>query len=276
MSASKTIASSFGKNIRITVFGGSHEPSVGVRIEGFPEEFSANDIDMESLQAFLARRAPGSPPYGTARKEADTPVLTGEDPLTFEIYNKDQHSGDYKGLTNTPRPGHADYTAGLRYHGEINMAGGGPFSGRMTAPLCIAGGIALQILAEKGISVQAQLIEAGGVKSNGADSPEDDPMYRRILAAKADGDSVGGLVRCTVSGMPGGIGGAMYDGLESLISPIVFGIPGVKGVSFGDGFAVCGMTGSENNDAFRLADGTDDLRLEFLPAGPRGLSYRRR
>ena len=254
MSASKTIASSFGKNIRITVFGGSHEPSVGVRIEGFPEEFSANDIDMESLQAFLARRAPGSTPYGTARKEADIPVLTGEDPLTFEIYNKDQHSGDYKGLTNTPRPGHADYTAGLRYHGEINMAGGGPFSGRMTAPLCIAGGIALQILAEKGISIQAQLVEAGGVKSNGADSPEDDPMYRRILAAKADGDSVGGLVRCTVSGMPGGIGGAMYDGLESLISPIVFGIPGVKGVSFGDGFAVCGMTGSENNDTFCIAE----------------------
>jgi chorismate synthase len=122
----------------------------------------------------------------------------------------------------------------------------------MTAPLCIAGGIALQILAKKGIKVQAQLVEAGGVQSANV-PPEDDPMYQRILAAKADGDSVGGRVRCIVSGMPGGIGGAMYDGLESLLSPIVFGIPGVKGVSFGDGFAVCGMTGSENNDPFYIA-----------------------
>ena len=271
MSASKTIASSFGKNIRVTVFGGSHEPSVGVRIEGFPAGFSAKDIDMEALQAFLARRAPGSTPYGTARKEADLPVLSCEDPLTFVIKNKDQHSSDYKGLMNTPRPGHADFTAGLRYHGEINMAGGGPFSGRMTAPLCIAGGIALQLLAEKGVSVHAQLVEAGGVRSTIADAgstpvqPEDDPMYQRILAAKADGDSVGGLVRCTVSGMPGGIGGAMYDGLESLLSPIVFGIPGVKGVSFGDGFAVCGMTGSENNDAFCM-DG-DSVKTATNHAG---------
>ena len=256
MSAFRTISSTFGKNLRVTVFGGSHEPEIGVSIEGLPAGFTAADIDMEQLRAFLARRAPGSTPYGTARKEADLPVLSCEDPLTFVIKNKDQHSSDYKGLMNTPRPGHADYTAGLRYHGEINMAGGGPFSGRMTAPLCIAGGIALQLLAEKGVSVHAQLVEAGGVRSTTADAgstpvqPEDDPMYQRILAAKADGDSVGGLVRCTVSGMPGGIGGAMYDGLESLLSPIVFGIPGVKGVSFGDGFAVCGMTGSENNDAF--------------------------
>ena len=252
MSAYRTISSTVGKHLKMTVFGGSHEPSVGVRLEGLPDGFTAADIDMAQLQAFLARRAPGSTPYGTARKEADAPVLTSEDPLTFEIFNKDQHSGDYKGLMNTPRPGHADYTAGLRYHGEVNMAGGGPFSGRMTAPLCIAGGIALQILAKKGIKVQAQLVEAGGVQSANV-PPEDDPMYQRILAAKADGDSVGGRVRCVVSGMPGGIGGAMYDGLESLLSPIVFGIPGVKGVSFGDGFAVCGMTGSENNDPFCIA-----------------------
>lgn len=261
MSAFRTISSTVGKHLQITVFGGSHEPSIGVRLEGLPDGFTAADIDMAQLQAFLARRAPGSTPYGTARKEADAPVLTSEEPLTFEIYNKDQHSGDYKGLMNTPRPGHADYTAGLRYHRDINMAGGGPFSGRMTAPLCIAGGIALQILAAKGIQVHAQLVEAGGVVSANAGlpagetgasyvAPEDDPMYQRILAAKADGDSVGGRVRCVVTGMPGGIGGAMYDGLESLISPIVFGIPGVKGVSFGDGFAVCGMTGSENNDPF--------------------------
>jgi len=266
MSAFRTISSTVGKHLKMTVFGGSHEPSIGVRLEGLPDGFSAADIDMEKLQAFLARRAPGSTPYGTARKEADAPVLTSEDPLTFEIYNKDQHSGDYKGLMNTPRPGHADYTAGLRYHGEINMAGGGPFSGRMTAPLCIAGGIALQILAKKGIAIHAQLVEAGGVQSANV-PPEDDPMYQRILAAKADGDSVGGRVRCVVSGMPGGIGGAMYDGLESLISPIVFGIPGVKGVSFGDGFAVCGMTGSENNDPFCMEGDSADVKTTTNHAG---------
>ncbi len=261
MSACRTISSTFGKHIRVTVFGGSHEPEIGVVIEGFPAGFTAADIDMEQLRAFLARRAPGSTPYGTARKEADLPVLKCEDPLTFVIENKDQRSGDYKGLTNTPRPGHADYTAGLRYKDTVNMAGGGPFSGRMTAPLCIAGGIALQILDKKGIAVSAMLLEAGGVASTSAAglppaAPEDDPMYQRILAAKADGDSVGGRVRCTVTGMPAGIGGALYDGLESLISPIVFGIPGVKGVSFGDGFAVCGRTGSENNDVFCFADGS--------------------
>lgn len=266
MSAYRTISSTVGKHLKMTVFGGSHEPSVGVCLEGLPDGFFAADIDMAQLQAFLARRAPGSTPYGTARKEADTPVLTAEDPLTFEIYNKDQHSGDYKGLMNTPRPGHADYTAGLRYHGDINMAGGGPFSGRMTAPLCIAGGIALQILAKKGIAIHAQLVEAGGVQSANV-PPEDDPMYQRILAAKADGDSVGGRVRCVVSGMPGGIGGAMYDGLESLISPIVFGIPGVKGVSFGDGFAVCGMTGSENNDPFCMEGDSAAVKTATNHAG---------
>jgi DNA-binding response OmpR family regulator len=296
MSAFRTISSTVGKHLQITVFGGPHEPSIGVRLEGLPEGFRAADIDMAQLQAFLARRAPGSTPYGTARKEADAPVLTAEDPLTFEIYNKDQHSGDYKGLMNTPRPGHADYTAGLRYHGEINMAGGGPFSGRMTAPLCIAGDIALQILAKKGIQVHAQLVEAGGVASANAMltagetnasyvPPEDDPMYQRILAAKADGDSVGGLVRCTVSGMPGGIGGAMYDGLESLLSPIVFGIPGVKGVSFGDGFAVCARakergipvifltaSGEENSVVRGLDLGADDYIAK--PFRPRELVSR--
>ena len=117
MSAFRTISSTFGKNFRVTVFGGSHEPEIGVSIEGLPAGFTAADIDMEQLRAFLARRAPGSTPYGTARKEADLPVLSCEDPLTFVIKNKDQHSSDYKGLMNTPRPGHADYTVGLRYHG---------------------------------------------------------------------------------------------------------------------------------------------------------------
>jgi chorismate synthase len=136
----------------------------------------------------------------------------------------------------------------------------------MTAPLCIAGGIALQILAKKGIAIHAQLVEAGGVQSANV-PPEDDPMYQRILAAKADGDSVGGRVRCIVSGMPGGIGGAMYDGLESLLSPIVFGIPGVKGVSFGDGFAVCGMTGSENNDPFCMEGDSAAVKTATNHAG---------
>ena len=247
----KTISSTFGKNIKITIYGGSHEPEIGVRLEKMPPGFNVSNVDMARLEAFLARRAPGNSPLATARKESDTPVLTKDNPVTFVIYNQDQRSRDYAKMADTPRPGHADYTAAIRYKGEVSMSGGGPFSGRMTAPLCIAGGIALQILEKKDITISAHLAEAGGVRAS-ANEAETNAMTERILAAKREGDSVGGRVRCLVSGMPAGIGGAMYDGLESLLAPIIFGIPGVKGLSFGEGFAACSMTGSEHNDPFEM------------------------
>lgn len=244
--------SSFGKNLKISIWGGSHEPAIGVDIEGLP---LGTEIDMDELQCFMDRRAPGNSPFATKRKEPDVPVATGGlaqtaartltvsgDTVSFEIRNTDTRSSDYKALASIPRPGHADYTARLRYGNELNMAGGGPFSARMTAPLCIAGGIAKQILAEHGIKVDAKIYSIGGVKG--------DDMEAKILEAKEALDSVGGIVEAVVTGLPGGIGGAMYDGIESTLAPILFGIPAVKGVEFGAGFKAAEMLGSENNDPF--------------------------
>lgn len=237
--------SSFGKNIKITIWGGSHEKEIGVSIEGFPEDIS---IDYENLQGFLNRRAPGRSPFATGRKEDDIPVLKSKNPLTFIIENKDQRSSDYKKVRNIPRPGHADYTAKIKYGDSVNMAGGGPFSARMTAPLCIAGGIAKNYLEEKGIKIHGTLSAVGGV--TGSD------MLPKIEEAMKKGDSVGGIVHATVTGCPAGIGGAMYGGLESFISPIIFGIPAVKGLSFGNGFDSAEMFGSQNNDPFIINNGS--------------------
>lgn len=237
--------STFGKNIRITIFGGSHEDHIGVNIEGM--NFLPEDVDMKKLQAFLQRRAPGNSPYTTPRKEDDIPVLTAEDPITYIIKNKDRRSGDYKKHVEIPRPGHADYGAWVKYRGDLNMAGGGPFSGRMTAPLCIAGGIALQLLEKRGISIEARLTMAGGFTG--------EDIYPAILKAKEEGDSLGGLITAKIIGCPAGIGAPMYDGLESLIAPIIFGIPGVKGLSFGSGFRAVEMRGSVHNDPFRMKAG---------------------
>ena len=194
--------SSFGKNIKVSIWGGSHEPAIGVDIDGLP---IGTEIDMDELQSFLNRRAPGNSPLATKRKESDVPLpLSGlqgnkivEECVSFEIRNADTISADYDELTKVPRPGHADYTARLRYGDDLNMAGGGPFSARMTAPLCIAGGIAKQILAKQGIQIIAQIHSVGGV--TGA------AMEAKILEAKEALDSVGGIVEAVVTGLPGGI-----------------------------------------------------------------------
>ena len=262
--------SSFGKNIKVTVYGGSHEDHIGVVIEGFPPN---QTIDMEELQAFMDRRAPGNSPFATARKEPDQPILISTDPLEFIIENKDRRSGDYKNVRTVPRPGHADYTAYIKYGKELNMAGGGPFSGRMTAPLCIAGGIALQLLKKGGIRPISHISSI----SDTYDEPFDpvmetipeikdimfpvlseeagEEMKNVILTARAENDSVGGIIETAFVGMPAGLGGPMYGGAESIIAPILFGIPAVKGVEFGTGFASSFLRGSENNDPFTVKDG---------------------
>lgn len=282
--------STFGKNIIVNIWGGSHEPSIGVDIRGLPE---GTRIDMDALRSFLARRAPGSSPFATKRSEPDEPVpivgsqegsilTTFGDTVSFRIDNKDVRSGDYKALRSVPRPGHADYTARMRYGDSLNMAGGGPFSARMTAPLCIAGGIAMQILEEVDIKVGAHIYSIGDEK----DAPLDpvhipdglaDELKKRrplavispeaggrmadvITAAMEDLDSVGGVVEGFVTGLPAGVGGAMYDGLESVLAPILFGIPAVKGVEFGAGFEAAKLRGSENNDAFFFEDGAVKTR----------------
>ena len=247
------MSSSYGENIRITIFGQSHAPAIGVTIEGLPAGFS---INRAALQAFLDRRAPGRDPTSTARREADAPEflsgLVGDvtcgAPLTAIIRNANTRSQDYEELRAVPRPGHADWPAQVRFGGFQDVAGGGHFSGRLTAPLCIAGGIVLQILAQEGVTVQARAERIGG---------ETDPERQRaaILAAKAAGDSVGGVIAAEVRGMPVGVGDPMFGGLENRIAQAVFGIPAVKGVEFGDGFAASERRGSENNDPYRMVDG---------------------
>ena len=239
------MSSSYGENIRITIFGQSHAPAIGVTIEGLPAGFT---IDRTVLQAFLDRRAPGRDETSTARREADVPEflsgLVGDvtcgAPLTAIIRNSNTRSQDYEELRAVPRPGHADWPAQVRFGGFQDVAGGGHFSGRLTAPLCIAGGIVLQILAQEGVSVQACAERIGG---------ETDPDRQRaaILAAKAAGDSVGGVIACEVRGLPVGVGDPMFGGLENRIAQAVFGIPAVKGIEFGDGFAASERRGSENS-----------------------------
>lgn len=259
--------SSFGKNIIVTIDGGSHRESVGVTIEGLPKDIS---IDHDKLQRFLNRRAPGNSPYTTRRKEPDILHLLSTRPLRYCIYNEDYHSRPYHVTETIPRPGHADFTAYKKYDMDFPMAGGGPFSGRMTAPLCIAGGIALQLLEKKGVIVKAHLYQVGAVKDTSfsptmtafpeiAEDPfpviakqSADAMKNTIQEAISSKDSVGGVVEVAAIHVPTGLGGPMYQGVESVLSPIFFGIPAVKGVEFGAGFGSCTMKGSQNNDPFMI------------------------
>ncbi|MBR3822150.1 MAG: chorismate synthase [Kiritimatiellae bacterium] len=247
------MSSSYGDNFRISIFGESHAAAIGVTIEGLP---AGSPIDSGKLQAFLDRRAPGRDAFSTSRREADVPeflcgvkndIATGA-PITAIIRNSDTRSKDYANLANIPRPGHADYPAEVKFGGCQDRAGGGHFSGRLTAPLCIAGGIALQQIERLGVSVSARAVRIGG---------ETDPnrMKAAIAAARDAGDSVGGVVEAEVRGLPPGIGGPMFGGLENRIAQIVFGIPAVKGIEFGEGFAVADLKGSENNDPYGIVDG---------------------
>ena len=274
------MSSEFGKLLRVSVFGQSHGRAIGVNIDGLP---AGESIDLAALQAFLDRRRPGNSPLSTARRETDTPIflsglengVTCGSPLCAIIENSDQHSGDYASLANRPRPSHADYTAYVKWGGHADMRGGGHFSGRLTAPLCIAGGIAKQILARRGVFVGAHLSSVG--------TEEDDPfplhptrevlespaaksfpvlndmagerMQTLILEARQARDSVGGTVECAAIGLPAGLGDPMFDGMENRLAAALFGIPAVKGVEFGLGFGSARLRGSENNDAFCIESG---------------------
>lgn len=270
------MSSHIGKNITVSIFGQSHSQAIGAVIDGLPAGFS---VDMEKVRAFMARRAPGRAAYATARKEADEPILlsgladgkTCGAPLAMLIQNGDTRSKDYEQLRDIPRPGHADYTANLRYGGFQDVRGGGHFSGRLTAPLCFAGAICLQMLEQRGIFIGAHIASIAGV----ADTPfcptqicpeelrsvsakpfaviSDDAgaaMQEKIAAAKADLDSVGGVIECAAIGFPAGVGDPMFDGLENRLAAALFGIPAVKGLEFGAGFAAAQMLGSQNNDPF--------------------------
>ena len=262
-----------GAVLRLSVFGQSHAEAVGMTLEGLP---AGVPVDLNSLQIFLNRRAPGRNDWSTSRREEDCPEFlcglkdgkTCGAPLTAIIRNRNTRSSDYEQLRCLPRPGHADYTAQLRYGGFHDIAGGGHFSGRLTAPLCIAGGILLQMLEAKGIRVEARIRAIAGIRD---DSPftesvaeKDFPtvsdeagkqMKAAIQAARAEGDSVGGIVECVIRGVPGGLGSPMFDGVENRIAQLAFAIPAVKGIEFGSGFQAAEMRGSENNDPYTVEDG---------------------
>jgi len=247
---------SYGKNIRLSIFGQSHSPAIGVTIYGPPAGFP---IDFDALQAFMQRRMPGQGAHTTKRKEADIPeVLSGlvdgvtcGSPLTAVIRNTDVRSSDYQQLWDVPRPSHADYTSYIKYGAARDVRGGGSFSGRMTAALCVAGGICLQLLQREGIKITAGIVQIGGVTEE-APFPAypSKKMLAAIEEARQDGDSLGGVIETTATGVPAGIGSPMFGGVENRLSTAIFGIPAVKGIEFGNGFAAADIRGSDNNDAF--------------------------
>ena len=274
------MSSDFGKTLRVGVFGESHGAAIGVTVDGLP---AGERIDMDELQAFLDRRRPGKNPLSTMRRETDVPEflsglrdgVTCGTPLCAVIYNSDQHSADYAELADKPRPSHADYTAWVKWRGQADMRGGGHFSGRLTAPLCVAGGIAGQILARRGIFVGAHLAAVGTEEDETFPLHPTDELFRAVAAkpfptlsdaagermqrvildAREAQDSVGGIIECAAIGLPAGVGEPMFDGVENRLAAALFGIPAVKGVEFGAGFGSARLRGSENNDALRVENG---------------------
>ena len=267
-----------GNKLKITVSGASHSESIDVAIEGLPAGLR---IDMDEVNAFLKRRQGGNARYTTARKEKDEPlvecgiedgVLTGGE-LRAKFVNTNAKSSDYKKMRTVPRPSHADYTAYVKYKGELNMAGGGFFSGRMTLPMCFAGALCSQVLRQQGIKIRAHILSVGDISDEAFDPVSDsaaeladhvlpvvsasagDKMVSLMESVSADGDSVGGCIECKVTGVPAGLGDPIYDSVESVISYGMFGIPAIKGIEFGEGFGVCSDHGSTCNDPFIIKDG---------------------
>ncbi|MCH5183069.1 MAG: chorismate synthase [Oscillospiraceae bacterium] len=279
----------FGNKIRLQLFGQSHSPSMGAVLDGFPSGIA---IDQEKLAAFMERRAPGRDEFSTKRREADrvefvsgvanrsdgtgdtanenAVMLTTGAPICMVIHNEDTRSGDYDRLRFIPRPSHADYPAFARFGEARDHRGGGEFSGRLTAPLCAAGFLCLEVLRQKGVEIGAHISSVGPCEDDRFDPlapqlhiPKEKPfpvlndeqganMQEIIRAARASADSIGGSIECAITGVPAGAGGTSFGSLEGLLSLAMFAIPAVKGVEFGSGFAGTQMRGSENNDPYRV------------------------
>ena len=245
------MASVFGNNIKLSIFGQSHSDAIGISFDGLPCGFK---IDMQKLQIFLDRRAPGRNTLTSKRSENDKPEFvsglfdgkTCGAPIAALIYNEDVKSEDYDDIKDSPRPSHADFTAQCKFRGYQDYRGGGHFSGRLTAALCVAGGIAIQMLERNGITVKAALETVYG-NSSGIDE--------LIAEAISECDSLGGNIVCSIEGLPCGVGEPMFDGLENRISQAVFAIPAVKGIEFGDGFHLSELRGSEARDEYIMSDG---------------------
>lgn len=269
------MAATYKNNLELTIFGESHGQAIGIVIGNLP---SGIHIDEQEIERDMKRRAPGQNLMSTARKEADRVeiisglqdgITTGA-PLTGIIYNRDQHSKDYSLLKTHMRPGHSDYAAYVKYQGFNDVRGGGHFSGRLTAPIVFAGNIAKQILKQKGIRVGAHILSIGSIQDKKFDMNINDDildallekpyptldngvfskMEETILQARRDLNSVGGKVECVALHVPAGIGEPFFDSLESHLSSLMFSIPAVKSVSFGDGDVIDTMYGDEANDEY--------------------------
>ena len=269
-----------GKNISVEIYGASHAEKIGVKVKGLKK---GDCFDTDKLQFFLDRRKPSKEVFSTSRIESDQVVfvkgakggvLNGK-PLVVEIYNTNHRSKDYGEGVVLPRPSHADYVASVKYGDKFDHRGGGKFSGRMTAPMCIAGGIFKQLLLKKGVTVNAYVKSIGKVSSIGysdidvenfdfyttetqfplLDQSIKPKMLEEINNAKAKGDSVGGVVECVIKGVPVGSGEFMFDSIESVISRLAFAIPAVKGIEFGLGFGFANNVGSKVNDEFYYDNG---------------------
>ena len=235
----------FGNNFKVSIFGESHGPVVGVTVDGV---FAGIPLSEEDFYDDILRRKPGKPGT-TPRLEADAPeILTGVyegyttgAPLTVVFRNDNTRSEDYENFRQHPRPGHADFTANLKFGGYNDPRGGGHFSGRLTLGIVAAGVIAKKMV--HFATIQASLIEVGG-------NSNPDTWNALLTAAELDGDSLGGIVECVAQGLPIGMGEPFWDSVEARISHAVFSIPGVRGIEFGDGFKASAMRGSEHNDPF--------------------------
>ena len=274
------MSSTYGQCLKLSVFGQSHGEGIGVTLDGFPAGMT---IDMDRLLAEMARRAPGQSALTTARREADAPefvsgVMNGRttgQPICILIRNTNQRSRDYGDGVDLVRPGHADYTGHVRYFGFEDWRGGGSFSGRLTAPVVAAGALCSQWLEQQGIRISCHIQQLGGVKDASflqAD-PNGDYSYMKqmhlpvltegldaqmeaeAMAARNAGDSIGGVIECMITGLPAGLGTPFFDSVESSLSHLLFSVPAVKGVEFGEGFGFAALRGSQANDAFRMAEG---------------------
>ena len=269
----------FGKEFSIQLFGESHGEVVGVVIDGCPPGLV---IETDEIQKALDRRRPGSSSFVTQRSEDDcvqirSGIFEGKTtgaPITLTISNNDVDSSSYEDSRHTPRPGHADYTASVKYAGYNDYRGGGTFSGRMTAALVMSGSIAMSILRKIGIEIVAHAMQIGSVKlqrevsvqdikentyatvTRCADIETSREMESEISSIQAEGDSIGGVVECQILGISAGIGEPFFDSVESLLSHAMFSIPGVKGIEFGSGFQGSSKLGSENNDAPTILNGS--------------------
>ena len=266
-----------GENLAVTIFGESHGPYIGVVLDGLAPGIPVNK-DFINHQLDL-RRPSGK--ISTARVEQDEFILasgvfndkTTGTPLTILIPNSVQHSKDYEKTAMLARPGHADYTANVKYHGFQDYRGGGHFSGRITAALVAAGGIVIPELEKKGIRIGSHIQSLGGIKDRAFDNYDDDfdalsntsfavldsekaaQMKAKAEEVAAQGDSIGGVLETAITGMPAGVGEPWFGTLESMLSYALFSIPAIKGVQFGAAFDLVDHPGSEFNDAFYMEDG---------------------